>query len=674
MKKLLALLVALVMALGCAMASAETVYTKIAVNHETANGLIASFGMPEEQMGMVEPLLSLVDALGLKVIAVEDGAEITLDFNGKEALTLGCLMDEKSITAVSTLFPNYAVTMQLDTLTQMMGSMMPGAGEGGEGGMDITAMIEPLMGYFTRFAEACANAAVPGEPVPGAYEFEGCKFDTLVPITVDIQAIAESFKTLMDEMMNDPAAFGAIQGMMQGTGASLDADEMKKGLDEFIAHFPDTVTAEYYTNSDGSPAFYMQGESAYEGKEGASFGYTMLFLDEQNMKMTYWDNENAMSGSIVITANSFRMDFDMAGMTFALDLTFEMGESSVFVCKLYFMDPENPLVTVNVTVSPDSARTLAVDTGDKTVLALETLMNGEGDASGLLGDIMVNGLGGLMTSLTEAVPEMGGMLSMFMGGTGAMAGGDTLRAGKKLLRLGTSGYVIAVDESFEEGELTAEDIANDMVAYMLSPNTLLDFDIYQFSKEGYPEVLADFVKQEAEEYDAFIIAPALDINGIPAGMYRATETYEGKEYTTATYVLEDGDQYVEIAFWLDGEEAIIEAMEIIDTLTYSPAAEGLNAISGDWAVNYFGIPMYFYFDEDGTYLGLIADDSVPLAEDGSNSVTGFWTFDGEKMFMYGEEGEAGDVLEFVVDGLTMTGMIEGMPVVFTRAIEPEQNN
>ena len=31
-------------------------------------------------------------------------------------------------------------------------------------------------------------------------------------------------------------------------------------------------------------------------------------------------------------------------------------------------------------------------------------------------------------------------------------------------------------------------------------------------------------------------------------------------------------------------------------------------------------------------------------------------------------------MAFTFDGQTMTGMIEGMPVVFTRAIEPEQNN
>ena len=56
--------------------------------------------------------------------------------------------------------------------------------------------------------------------------------------------------------------------------------------------------------------------------------------------------------------------------------------------------------------------------------------------------------------------------------------------------------------------------------------------------------------------------------GHDAAWYRAVETYDGAEYTTLTYVLEDGDQYVEIAFWLDGESAEQEAQAIINTLTF----------------------------------------------------------------------------------------------------------
>ena len=680
MKKLLALLVALVMALGCAMASAETIYVKTALNHEAVNSLIASFGMPEEQAGMIDPILSLVDALGIKVIAVEDGAQIDLDFNGSEALSLGCAADEKALTLVSTLFPNYALTLQFDTLTQLMNSFMPGAGEGGEAsGMDLNAMMEPFMGYFSRLMEACASAAVPGEPVPGEYEFEGVKFDTLVPIAVDVPAIAESVKALADEMLNDPAVLSAIQGMAQGmaqsTGQAFDVEELKKGLDEWMAHFPDTVAAEYYTNSDGSPAFYMQGESAYEGKEEASFGYTMLFLNETNMKMSYWDKESDMSGAIEMTGNSFRLDFAMAGMTFAFDLTYELGENSVFVCKLYFMDLENPLVTVTVTVSAEGARTLPVETEGKNVLPIETLLNGEGDLNGLLGDLMTNGLGGLMASLTEAVPEMGGLLGMFMGDPSAMAvDGGAVRAGKMLLQLGTTGYAIAVDDSFVPGELTEEDIADDMVAYYRSPNTLLDFDIYQFSKEGYPETIPEFVDKEAEEYDAFIIARELDINGIPAGMYKARETYEDKEYTTATYVLLDGDEYVEITFWLDGDEAELEAMEIMYTLTYTaeaPARTGASDvpdITGDWALVYSkdGVAMltlYLYLYEDGTLEAFFAEGAEDITEG-----QGMWFFDGETLILH---ADADFVMDWDEENHQFTGEEDGVTVTMRIPFEPE---
>jgi hypothetical protein len=107
-----------------------------------------------------------------------------------------------------------------------------------------------------------------------------------------------------------------------------------------------------------------------------------------------------------------------------------------------------------------------------------------------------------------------------------------------------------------------------MVGYMCSDETLLDFDVYQFTKEGHPDKLAEYAEQEAAEYNAFEIKTGEQINGIDAAWYRAMETYEGKEYTTLNYLFETGDQYVEIVFWLDGETAEEEAQAIINTLGF----------------------------------------------------------------------------------------------------------
>ena len=58
-----------------------------------------------------------------------------------------------------------------------------------------------------------------------------------------------------------------------------------------------------------------------------------------------------------------------------------------------------------------------------------------------------------------------------------------------------------------------------------------------------------------------------EFNGIPAAWYRTIEPFEGVEYETITYIMEDGDEFVEIVFWLSGDNDANEAEEIIQSLT-----------------------------------------------------------------------------------------------------------
>ena len=64
-----------------------------------------------------------------------------------------------------------------------------------------------------------------------------------------------------------------------------------------------------------------------------------------------------------------------------------------------------------------------------------------------------------------------------------------------------------------------------------------------------------------------------EINGVPAAWYRTVEVYQDAEYNTLTYILDGGEEYVEICFWLDGDNADAEADAIIRTLSVSPVAE-----------------------------------------------------------------------------------------------------
>lgn len=144
------------------------------------------------------------------------------------------------------------------------------------------------------------------------------------------------------------------------------------------------------------------------------------------------------------------------------------------------------------------------------------------------------------------------------------------------VRLGSSPYYVFCSASFREGGMTSADVAEGQVAYWLSDETLLDFDIYQFGKESLPERLADYVAAEAAHYHADEVVTDGEINGIPAGWYRAVESWEGEDYRTLACVLDDGDKYVETVFWLDGPTAEAEADAILHSLWRDEAPEALN--------------------------------------------------------------------------------------------------
>lgn len=428
MKKLLALIVALMMALTCVSAFADNVYTKVTVNGDLAKGLLSGFGVPDDQMAIVDPVIALVNALGVSVTTVADGAQIDLDLNGSPAVSLGFAMDEQGAKVVSNLIPNYLVTVSQETIGQLMEQVaanMPGTG--GEGGMNMGAMMETFGGYFQPWFEACASAGQPGDPVTGEYEFEGYKFDTMVPVTVDMAVITEATQKLIDDLSADPAAMAAIKGFAQGfaqnSGETFDAENFeesfKAGMQEWMAHFPDTVTAEFYvdsTDDDGMP-FYLQGESVWGEESG--FTYYMLFVDNTNMDMGYQmtakdgDEEVPMQAGFTMKDGGMSMYFSMGEMYIGLAMNFS-GDG--FAMDVYFMDADNPLVSVVVTMIEGGERTLAVDGAGKTTLAVEDVMSGQGEGvEGLAGDFMANGLGALMGTLSEQVPEVAGLMSMMAG-------------------------------------------------------------------------------------------------------------------------------------------------------------------------------------------------------------------------------------------------------------------
>ena len=135
------------------------------------------------------------------------------------------------------------------------------------------------------------------------------------------------------------------------------------------------------------------------------------------------------------------------------------------------------------------------------------------------------------------------------------------------LRLGDSEYVVTVPASFQAGGMSEDDIADGQVGYYYSSETPLDFDVYQFDKAPEGITLAEYAEEEAAQYQGVTdLVTDAGINGVVLAWYHAIENYEGEDYETVTFIMESGDQFVEMVFWLDGEQALAEMETIVETL------------------------------------------------------------------------------------------------------------
>jgi len=431
MKKLFALMLALMLALTCTSALATTVCVDCAIDTDQAKGLMSGFGIPEEQMGMADIALAVVNALGVRVTTVVDGGQVDLSMNDADALSLGWAMDDAGMNVVSTLFPNYYLTVSNETIGQMMEQFManmPGAGSGdGEGGFDMAAMQEVFGSYFEKWFTACSSAGKPGEPETAEFEYGDYVFDTKVPVTVDMLTITAATNELLDELLADPAAMAMLQGMAQGmcqsSGTEFNPEtfeaDFKAGFEEWMAHFPDEVNAVIYTMSDGGDTFYMEAESLREGEEKPFFTAFMFYENAQNMDMGFTmdmtDEETqetvTMTAGFALKDTNMKLSFDMGGVYMGLNMSFT-GSDMAF--DVFFMNADAPLLSVNVEITPDGDRTLPVDAEGKSVLAVEDVMaDGNSDAAqGLYTDVQTNGLGALMGAAMQAVPELGSLMGM----------------------------------------------------------------------------------------------------------------------------------------------------------------------------------------------------------------------------------------------------------------------
>jgi hypothetical protein len=134
------------------------------------------------------------------------------------------------------------------------------------------------------------------------------------------------------------------------------------------------------------------------------------------------------------------------------------------------------------------------------------------------------------------------------------------------LQLGSSNYSVSIPRSYRNGEVTIEEVQANQVAYYFSPDSAMDFDIYQFPRP-HPELsFEEYMDKTAADFNGGSVR-VRKINGIEVGTYKSREVYDGIEYDVMAALMEEGSECIEIVFWLDGDNAEQEATAILKTLS-----------------------------------------------------------------------------------------------------------
>lgn len=91
---------------------------------------------------------------------------------------------------------------------------------------------------------------------------------------------------------------------------------------------------------------------------------------------------------------------------------------------------------------------------------------------------------------------------------------------------------------------------------------------------------------------------------------------------------------------------------------------------GDWLIVYGDgeLELYLYIYEDGTFEEMFKED-VPLADDGSNTIPGTWTFDGETLVLTANEVDL--PLLWNAETHEFTGEADGVAITVRMPIEAE---
>ena len=442
MKKTVALLLALVMALSAAFALAEPteeaepsgliLSSSVSVDRGVAEQIMDALNTKEAKRPVADAAIAVLNTVNDRLTIAENGIEYRFAMNDVELLTVTGGFTDEGFVFMSSLLPNYALTLSanaLETIAQLRGlaqeirdKLRKSQSKQSKQSAALEEALEVLMPYIEGFVEQAAAAVQPGAPEKGAFEFEdGVSYNTRQPIGLDAQAIVDALNDTISKIVEDEKAVAALDklGVVVKSLENLTVvTERLPVFDLAVYSTPDDSGAEISSDRCFSAAITLPEQDA----PAATFDLqmweksidAMLKIPGSDIAVTFtfapFDAETA-AGGIALAVDKKDRYFAASGVI----TPNQDGSALTLNNSIYILDDAKPLAAATTAIEPSDAP-LDLSVGDREVVPLGSLFGKGGKKlrGKLRRSIVFSGLS-IISTATEAVPELADLLSLMSG-------------------------------------------------------------------------------------------------------------------------------------------------------------------------------------------------------------------------------------------------------------------
>lgn len=441
MKKTVALLLALVMALSAAPVFAEetelmgeglVLTTYVNVDREKTGQLMDVLKLDEETRKIVDSALAVIDGATETLTVTENGFEFTVFLKESEVLNFTVGKTDDGLVILSNLLNGHALTVSEELVNVMSGlydirSEIRGAMREEQRARERArrqSVTEALIPYITDFIMDVIPAIRLQEEEKGEFVLEdGSTYNTRLKIDIDTHLVAEALNAMFARMSRNKVLLLALKAV------SFSVEKLANNLIG-AEDIPD-IDIILYSNLDGkgrelSPdkAFTVSitppGQSDlfayFELKQHDDAIHALLNIPGSDEASRIYAALGYDPFDIYTNAGGATVEVDYKGSYFGDVFTIEFeedGNALIAQDTLYILDSDKPAATVYTAIL-DGAPALDLDTGLRKVVPVESLLIGSKKKAlkkELKMDAMLSGLV-IIGKATEAVPEFVNLLAL----------------------------------------------------------------------------------------------------------------------------------------------------------------------------------------------------------------------------------------------------------------------